>query len=83
VAKSSQSKTVAVRPAAKLAGPSRARARSNSVDAQALDDTTRLKAELEAARARIAELEAAQRLVLDRIAWAVDSLHTLLDDAPD
>ena len=46
-------------------------------------DVARLMTELEAARARIAELEAAQRDTLDRIAWAIDSLHTLLDQSPE
>lgn len=46
-------------------------------------DIAKLVAELEAARARITELEAAQRDVLDRIAWAIDSLHSLMEQSPD
>lgn len=38
-----------------------------------------LKAELEAARRRIAELEAARAQVLDRIDWAIDSLHNVIE----
>lgn len=36
-----------------------------------------LKAELETARARIAELERRQAEILNRIDWAIDSLHNL------
>lgn len=36
-----------------------------------------LKAELETARARIAELERRQAETLNRIDWAIDSLHNL------
>ena len=36
-----------------------------------------LKAELEQARARIAELERRQAEILNRIDWAIDSLHNL------
>lgn len=38
-----------------------------------------LKAELEAARRRIAELETARAQVLDRIDWAIDSLHNVIE----
>lgn len=38
-----------------------------------------LEARLEAANARIAELERARDQVLDRIAWVVDSLHNVLE----
>lgn len=37
----------------------------------------RLAMELDAARDRIAELDAARRQVVDRIAWVIDSLHSL------
>jgi hypothetical protein len=36
-----------------------------------------LKAELEQARARISELERRQTEILNRIDWAIDSLHNL------
>lgn len=36
-----------------------------------------LKAELERARIRIAELEQKQAEILNRIDWAIDSLHNL------
>jgi hypothetical protein len=42
-----------------------------------------LARDLAAAKARIAELEAAHKDVLDRIAWAIDSLHTLTEESPD
>lgn len=38
-----------------------------------------LKRELEAAQQRIAELEAARAQVLDRIDWAIDSLHNVIE----
>ncbi len=40
----------------------------------------RLSAELDAARARIEEMEQARKQALDRIAWTIDSLHNLLDE---
>jgi len=39
-----------------------------------------LKAELEVARARIAELEQQRELVVNRIDWIIDSLHSLIED---
>lgn len=39
-----------------------------------------LKRELEAARARIAELERAREQVLNRIDWVIDSLHNLIEE---
>lgn len=38
-----------------------------------------LKAELETARGRIAELERSRDQVADRIDWVIDSLHNLLE----
>lgn len=38
-----------------------------------------LRAELEAARARIAALEEARAEVVNRIDWVIDSLHNLVD----
>ena len=43
------------------------------------DDVTGLKAELAAARARIAELEQKQADIINRIDWVIDSLHNLND----
>lgn len=40
-------------------------------------DNAALKAELEQARARITELERRQAEILNRIDWAIDSLHNL------
>lgn len=40
----------------------------------------RLRAELETARKRIAELEAQHENLVNRIDWAIDSLHSLIDD---
>jgi hypothetical protein len=39
-----------------------------------------LAAALAAANARIAELETGQTEAADRIAWALDTLHSLLDE---
>ena len=39
-----------------------------------------LAADLEAARARITDLETRQGEIADRIAWALDSLHDLIGD---
>lgn len=39
-----------------------------------------LMAELAAAKARIAELEAVREQVVNRIAWVIDSLHNLVDE---
>ena len=43
------------------------------------DETARLKAELVAARARIADLEQKQADIINRIDWVIDSLHNLSD----
>lgn len=43
------------------------------------DENQRLKAELEAARERIADLESKQADITNRIAWVIDSLHNLDD----
>lgn len=39
-----------------------------------------LKAELEAAKARIAELERSRELIVNRIDWVIDSLHNLTEE---
>ena len=43
------------------------------------DETARLKAELVAARARIADLEHKLADIINRIDWVIDSLHNLSD----
>jgi hypothetical protein len=43
------------------------------------EEVARLKAELEAARARIAELEAKHAEIINRIDWVIDSLHNLTE----
>lgn len=43
------------------------------------EENIRLKAELAAARRRIAELETRQNEVINRIDWVIDSLHNLPD----
>lgn len=39
-----------------------------------------LRAELEAAKSRIAELERSREQVLNRIDWVIDSLHNLIEE---
>ncbi len=39
-----------------------------------------LKAELEAAKARIAALEQQRDQIVNRIDWIIDSLHSLIED---
>lgn len=46
-------------------------------DAALQAENAALKSELEQARARIAELEQRQAEILNRIDWAIDSLHNL------
>jgi predicted nucleic acid-binding Zn-ribbon protein len=41
----------------------------------------RLRAELDVARRRIAELEAMHAEAVDRIDWAIDSLHSLVESS--
>jgi len=41
-----------------------------------------LRADVERFRARVSELEQAQAQVRDRISWALDSLHSILDGKP-
>lgn len=54
------------------AGPAGAAA-----DPELTNENQRLKAELAAARERIADLESKQVDVTNRIAWVIDSLHNL------
>lgn len=43
------------------------------------DENQQLKADLAAARQRIADLESKQTDITNRIAWVIDSLHNLND----
>jgi hypothetical protein len=49
-----------------------------SVDLEA--ECKRLREALEAAQARIRELEAGREDLANRIDWVIDSLHSLLDE---
>ena len=72
--------------AAAVATPSKRAASKGAAEltpAQLAAECRRLSTELETAKARVAELEASQRQAIDRIAWAIDSLHSLVEDAPD
>jgi chromosome segregation ATPase len=66
---------------AKSAGVARAVVPSRTL-AEAERECADLRAELAAARARIDELEALRRRALDRVEWAIDSVHTLLEQKP-
>ena len=57
-------------------------ARPVSLEAQLAtlkQERDQLAADLQAAKARIATLEAAREEVLNRIEWVIDSLHTVRD----
>ena len=43
-------------------------------------ECARLRRELAAAKAEIAQLQKRQELVVNRIDWVIDSLHNLLED---
>jgi predicted nucleic acid-binding Zn-ribbon protein len=64
------------------AGAKRAqRAKKTETEVQFLaEQNAALKAELEQARARIADLEALNRDVINRIDWVIDSLQTVVED---
>jgi hypothetical protein len=55
-------------------------ARKSSVDSDIRAENSRLRADLAAAQQRIAELEQRTSDALNRIAWAIDSLHNLGED---
>ncbi len=61
------------------ANPSRASAPSDRI-AELEAERDRLKAELAAAKERIARLEESRAQVVNRIDWVIDSLHTLIED---
>ncbi len=55
-------------------------ARKPATDSDVRSETARLRAELAAAQQRIAELEQRTADALNRIDWAIDSLHNLVPD---
>jgi hypothetical protein len=52
---------------------------ASSADNGLAAENSRLKSELAEARERIADLELRQTEISNRIAWVIDSLHTLKD----
>lgn len=48
-----------------------------ATDAELANENQQLRAELAAARERIADLESKQTDITNRIAWVIDSLHNL------
>ena len=60
------------------AGPERGAREDRVAELEA--ECRRLRAELATAQARIDELESTRDEVLDRIAWVIDSLHSLVED---
>lgn len=62
-------------PAAAAAAPERADARVKSLE----QERDRLKAELEAARLRIAALEESRSAVASRIDWVIESLNGIVE----
>lgn len=63
--------------AARESGPPQLTA--NQQISQLEQERDALKAELEAAMARIAELEKSRELIANRIDWVIDSLHNLIE----
>lgn len=64
-------------------GPTGPLAASEKLEARISDlvaERDRLRAELSAALAKVAELESARDEVLDRIAWVIDSLHSMTEE---
>jgi phosphoenolpyruvate-protein kinase (PTS system EI component) len=55
-------------------------ARKPSADSDIRAENNRLRADLAAAQQRIAELEQRTSDALNRIEWAIDSLHNLSED---
>ena len=55
-------------------------ARKPAADGSVRSENVRLRAELAVAQQRIAELEQRTADALDRIAWAVNSLHNCAED---
>ena len=68
------------RPASRLKAPAPAAATSGNARLKALEqERDGLKAELEAARQRIAALEESRSLVASRIDWVIESLTGVVD----
>lgn len=63
-----------VRPTGSRAGPAFARDQVTELEAEC----QRLKAELALTAQRVEALEAQRKQLLDRIDWAIDSLHSLV-----
>jgi len=61
------------------AAPSGVAAAENAAVLELKGRIAALEAELAAQRQRVAELEALRRDVLNRIDWAIDSLHNVLE----
>ena len=79
-----QRKTVRTKPKAR--GPEAAEKSARGVGTSRLAALERerdaLRAELEAARQRIAALEAQRNQAVDRIDWVIDSLQHVIEAAP-
>lgn len=75
--KQKRSRPAAAKPAVSAAGDAVARLETRALAAERERDA--LKAELEMARGRIAELERSRGQMADRIDWVIDSLHNLLE----
>ena len=58
--------------------PATAASRDRVAELQA--ECAELRAELEVAATRLAALETQRKQLLDRIDWAIDSLHSLIDE---
>jgi len=74
--KSRSKRPVATAPATPLHPATSAGAAGEAI-ARLERERDALKAELETARARIAELERQRSDALNRVEWVIDSLHTL------
>lgn len=79
-----KTKRTAARPAATArVGTGQSRASSPASPATVLEKrVAELERDLAAARVRVAELEADRAHVLNRIDWAIDSLHTIVESEP-
>lgn len=71
----------AKKPAKKLTSGAKAPGRDR-VGTELLElrgENARLKAELQTAMARLKDYEAQRKALADRIEWAIDSLHTVIE----
>ncbi len=71
-----QAKKAPARAAKIKAAPAASRDRVGDLEAEC----AQLKAELAAAGKRLEALEAQRKVLLNRIDWAIDSLHSLIGD---